>query len=176
MPAGVGGHYRQNLSNPFNQFPQPHTQSMYGHNQNQPSLSSFNGQGFGAAGFGGPSTHQNGNIFGSSLANGGGHFGGGLGAAAGLGSQEAQMRFARGAALQEQQGQVAGHDGLTTTAGARGPTRIREVWKHNLKQEMAMIRSLIDKYPYVSMVSTEKSLSIYFDTDGYSLRIRNFQE
>lgn len=151
MPPGVGGHYRQNLSNPFNQFPQPHPQSMYAHNHNQPSLSNFNGQGFGAAGFAAPGTNQNGNVFGSSLSNGGGHFGGALGTPGGLGSQEAQIRFARGA-LQESQGQLAGHDGLTTAAGARGPTRIREVWKHNLHQEMAMIRGLIERYPFVSMV------------------------
>lgn len=32
-------------------------------------------------------------------------------------------------------------------------SRIREVWKNNLAEEMAILRSLIDRYPYVSMVS-----------------------
>lgn len=32
-------------------------------------------------------------------------------------------------------------------------SRIRDVWKHNLAQEMAVLRSLVDKYPYISMVS-----------------------
>ncbi|KAL1894704.1 CCR4-NOT core DEDD RNase subunit [Sporothrix stenoceras] len=29
--------------------------------------------------------------------------------------------------------------------------RIREVWKHNLVEEMAAIRDLVDKYPYIAM-------------------------
>lgn len=32
--------------------------------------------------------------------------------------------------------------------------RIREVWKHNLAEEMAAIRDLVDKYPYIAMVSS----------------------
>ena len=152
MPPGVGGHYRQSLSNPFNQFPQAHPQSLYGHNHAQPSLSGFSGPGFSATSFSAPSIHQNGNIFASGLPNGAGHFSGSLGGAASLGSHEAQIRFARGAALHEQQGQLAGHDGLMTGTGTRGPPRIREVWKYNLHQEMTMIRHLIDKFPYVSMV------------------------
>jgi CCR4-NOT transcription complex subunit 7/8 len=35
--------------------------------------------------------------------------------------------------------------------GNRG--RIREVWKHNLEEEMAVLRDLVDKYPYIAMVS-----------------------
>ena len=31
--------------------------------------------------------------------------------------------------------------------------RIREVWKHNLAEEMAAIRDLVDRYPYIAMVS-----------------------
>jgi CCR4-NOT transcription complex subunit 7/8 len=30
--------------------------------------------------------------------------------------------------------------------------RIREVWKHNLHEEMETLRNLVDKYPYVAMV------------------------
>jgi len=33
--------------------------------------------------------------------------------------------------------------------GNRG--RIREVWKHNLEEEMAVLRDLVDKYPYIAM-------------------------
>ena len=30
--------------------------------------------------------------------------------------------------------------------------RIREVWKHNLHEEMAVLRDLVEKYPYIAMV------------------------
>lgn len=46
------------------------------------------------------------------------------------------------------------HDGrlaLEAKAGAV-KTRIRDVWKHNLAQEMAVLRQLVEKYPYISMV------------------------
>lgn len=155
MPPAVGGHYRPNLSNPFNQLPPVHnnhpTTHHYGH---QPSLSNFNAQSFGTVGgFPAPAGHPSNSIFGSGFTNGG-SFGGGLGSnggETGLGSREAQARFARGAAMQEQQG-TAQPD---TLGGGivRAPTRVREVWRGNLLQEMAVIRGLIDKYPYVSMVS-----------------------
>ena len=151
MPPAVAGHYRpNNLSNPFNHFSQPHPsqpshyqpqastyQPQSQHYANQPSF---------------PSTQQNGqlNLFGSGLANGslGANYGAnGLGSASGTGlaSQEAQMRFAHGAAIQQQQAEAAGMRGA-------GATRIREVWANNLAQEMDIIRNLIDKYPFVSMV------------------------
>lgn len=68
----------------------------------------------------------------------------------GLGSQEAQMRFHQGAVLQQQQAQEFGGTLARTVNGVS--TRIREVWRGNLVQEMQMIRSLVEKYPYVSMV------------------------
>ncbi|OAA54109.1 ccr4-not core complex subunit [Niveomyces insectorum RCEF 264] len=37
----------------------------------------------------------------------------------------------------------------TTRMPAKG--RIREVWKHNLVEEMAVIRDLVDRYPYIAM-------------------------
>ena|ERR1700753_284351 len=60
--------------------------------------------------------------------------------------QAAQMGFAHaGVPLQQ----------ALNDAGGRGTgnQRIKEVWRGNLDEEMAKIRLLIDKYPYVSMVS-----------------------
>jgi CCR4-NOT transcription complex subunit 7/8 len=33
--------------------------------------------------------------------------------------------------------------------------RIREVWKGNLHEEMAILRQLVDKYSYIAMVSKD---------------------
>jgi CCR4-NOT transcription complex subunit 7/8 len=73
-----------------------------------------------------------------------------LASGTGLGSREAKLGFAHGAALQQQQQQQVhnmpnDHRGLAKL-------RIREVWRHNMHQEMATLRRLIDDYPYVSMV------------------------
>ena len=166
MPPAVGGHYRPNLSNPFNHLPPSHNAhvggnaaAQYGH---QPSLSNFNSHNISASGphstFPAPPAHQNGhvNLFGSGLANGLGNFGSGLGGSGtGLASQEAQMGFARVAQQQSSNGQ----DALGPSASHR-PTRIREVWRNNLAEEMAVIRNLIDQYPYISMVSCHKRISI----------------
>ncbi|KAF3354081.1 hypothetical protein VdG1_00338 [Verticillium dahliae VDG1] len=35
--------------------------------------------------------------------------------------------------------------------GGHNKGRIREVWKHNLHEEMAVLRDLVDKYPYIAM-------------------------
>lgn len=59
------------------------------------------------------------------------------------------MRFAHGAQLQQEAALGRMQDG-TKGLGQR----IREVWKTNLQQEMDLLRSLVDQYPYVSMVST----------------------
>lgn len=75
------------------------------------------------------------------------------GGGTGLASHAAQMGFARGAQMQQQQLHQA-HDGrlaLESKAGAV-KTRIRDVWKHNLAQEIAVLRHLVEKYPYISMV------------------------
>ncbi|KAL2017693.1 hypothetical protein VTK56DRAFT_1853 [Thermocarpiscus australiensis] len=37
------------------------------------------------------------------------------------------------------------------TRVAQNKGRIREVWKHNLHEEMANLRDLVDKYPYIAM-------------------------
>lgn len=166
--AMAPGHYRLNNSNPFNGLPPAHNlhSSASSHFGHQPSLSGFPSHSLGGLNgppsiFGGGPGPQNGhiNLFSNGLAtNGVGNFGGGpLGGAGatGLASQEAQISFARGAQLQQQAGHV--QDGIGGSL-PRGATRIREVWKHNLAQEMAMIRNLIDKYPYVSMVSIENTI------------------
>lgn len=152
MPPAVG-HYRPNPSATFNQYPQQHAAHQPAHfapHQN----ANFHSQ-LGAHAF--PAGHQNGhtNAFSSGLTNGmlPGNFGGAPAfsgtAGSGLGSQEAQMRFHGGAVLQQQQGSELG----TTVRTLNGvSTRIREVWRGNLLQEMQMIRTLVEKYPYVSMV------------------------
>jgi CCR4-NOT transcription complex subunit 7/8 len=59
------------------------------------------------------------------------------------------MGFARGAQIQQQQL----HQGPLDLKSGAAKTRIRDVWKHNLAHELAVLRSLVDKYPYISMVS-----------------------
>jgi len=147
-------HFRPNLSNPFNHaFPQSHgthQQAHYGHQGNNYQSQHFGGHpGFTAA------QQQNGHM--NNLINTNGSISGGFGGAnlgatggAGLASQEAQMRFAHGAAIQQQQQQQAQDASTSRTTGTSG--RIRDVYANNLNQEMAMIRELVQKYPFVSMV------------------------
>lgn len=100
-----------------------------------------------------PFAAANGNSFGVAGLNG---------AAAGFadsafGSQNARMGFAHGpAALQQSQhGAQVQHNMLLdhpTMRAQPNKGRIREVWKHNLHEEMAVLRDLVDKYPYIAMV------------------------
>ena len=78
--------------------------------------------------------------------------GGGLGGGTGLASNAAISGFAHGAQIQQQQAREAIRRGSTATK-AQKQTRIREVWQHNLAQEMQNLRDLVEKYPYISMVS-----------------------
>ena len=67
-----------------------------------------------------------------------------------LPSQMAQMGFTRG-------GPVQGHqtfDGLGGPLENKDGARIRNVWKHNLRDEMETLRRLVDTYPYIAMVRT----------------------
>jgi len=84
-----------------------------------------------------------------------GGFGPGTGFGAGgtgLASREAQEGFAHGAALQQQ----AARDQMRRTSGVvskiQQKSRIRDVWRGNLAQEMQLLRELVEKYPYISMV------------------------
>jgi len=76
----------------------------------------------------------------------------GAGGGSGLASEAAYRGFAHGAALQQQQAhqQEAAQLGLKSGAAAR----IRDVWAGNFEAEMVILRELITKYPYVSMVTT----------------------
>lgn len=65
----------------------------------------------------------------------------------GLASQAAQMSFAQANMHQH------GHNGMGESGPVRGgnKSRIREVWAGNLNEEMALLRAVAEKYPYVAM-------------------------
>ena len=80
--------------------------------------------------------------------------GGGLGAGGtGLASREAMMGFQHGAELQQQQ-QIKEQLRREGGMGSKGQikSRIRDVWRGNLNQEMALLRVMVQQYPYISMV------------------------
>ena len=68
-----------------------------------------------------------------------------------------QMGFPRGGPVQTHQQ----FDGLGGSLKNKDDARIRNVWKHNLKEEMATLRQLVDTYPYIAMV---KDLSCVITT------------
>lgn len=93
---------------------------------------------------------------GNAYANG---FGGMAGGGTGLGSHAAQMGFAHGAALQRQEASESSGVGQSEWKGmAKG--RIRDVWRGNLAQEMAVLRMMVEKYPYISMVCLSQGSGI----------------
>ena len=51
---------------------------------------------------------------------------------------------------EERKAADAGEDPSFVYRGKR--IEIREVWAHNLEAEMAVIRELVDQYPFVAMV------------------------
>ncbi|KAG6032792.1 hypothetical protein E4U41_007134 [Claviceps citrina] len=99
----------------------------------------------------GPFAGTNGNAFGGGGLNGAGF------AETGFGSQSARMGFAHGPPALQQQPQHAAqvqHGMLMehpTLRSQPNKGRIREVWKHNLHEEMAVLRDLVNKYPYIAM-------------------------
>lgn len=66
------------------------------------------------------------------------------------------MGFMHGDALQQQQ-QQAREQMRRSSGGSSAKNqykgRIRDVWRGNLTQEMQVLRGLVEKYPYISMVS-----------------------
>jgi hypothetical protein len=64
-------------------------------------------------------------------------------------AQQQQQQLAAAAAAMSVGQQQQTQDGRRGV----GAQRIREVWRANLEEEMAKLRILIKKYPYVSMVS-----------------------
>ncbi|KAL1878809.1 hypothetical protein VTK73DRAFT_7462 [Phialemonium thermophilum] len=83
----------------------------------------------------------------------------------GLASHAARMGFAHAGNLQQQQQQQQQHHAQQAQSHSQqqshvlgehptrsqAKSRIREVWKHNLHEEMAVLRDLVDKYPYIAM-------------------------
>lgn len=163
--APPGGRFSgHNLSNPFahvsgplQQGPHIQQQQQQQHQQQQQQQHNLQ-----HAAFGGANAGHNLNLFSHNQGNfqanagiAGGMPGQALGAQAALGGvsggtgldgQEARMRFAHGAQLQEAAA-GRGQDGV------KGPPQIRDVWKGNLHHEMELLRALIDEFPYISMVS-----------------------
>lgn len=157
MPPQVGrmpGH-QSNPSNPYAHLNPTHTLPHY-----QPQLQGISQGTSSHSAFG--SVHFNGGI--SPFAPSAGGIGlqgayGGAGGGSGLASEEAFRGFARGAAIQQQQAHQAEVAQLGMKTGMAG--RIREVWATNFEQEMIILRQLIQKYPYVSMVSDD-----HYDEDS----------
>lgn len=160
MPPAVRNPQHQLFSGPFSHIQQPHLSH---HGSQHPSSvtsnlppPSFNAhhplnQGMPNSNANPFSQTSNGN----GLAAGFGGTGGLSGGGTGLGSHAAQMGFQHGANLQEQQ---LAREQARRGSGAGGSKnsfkgRIRDVWRGNLAQEMQLLRSLVEKYPYISMVS-----------------------
>lgn len=74
----------------------------------------------------------------------GGGFDRGLGDASLLQNQSAQFGYGRG-------GPVQAHQDFGGAQQTQQDPRIREVWKQNLAEEMDVLRSLVDEYPYIAM-------------------------
>lgn len=146
------------MSNPFAHLNPQHSIPSSSAYQPQSISGGFNPQhGFGAGALNGgispfPTTSYGANAFapgaGGSVFNGASLPGQGQGQ--GLASVAAQQGFARGAAMQEHTAHQLEAATMDSKSGAQG--RIRQVWRHNLEQEMAVLRQLVLKYPYVSMV------------------------
>lgn len=103
-----------------------------------------------------PSFATNGNVLGlGGGMNSAAAAGFGVGPDTGLASQAARMGFHSATLQHQQHAQQQSHsvmgDHPARTQLAKG--RIREVWKHNLEEEMAVLRELVLKYPYIAMVS-----------------------
>lgn len=175
MPPPVGRYAPSGLAGPFPHLPQSHLQQQQHSQQHHATHAQTPNTGLpppslgGHPGFGPTSASSNISPFAIPGANGMGVVGfpagpstAGIpdGGGTGLASHAAQIGFVRGAQMQQQQQQQQqqahlGHDNRLSVdgKGAAANSRIRDVWKHNLAQEMQVLRMLVDKYPYISMVS-----------------------
>ncbi|KAH7417616.1 ribonuclease H-like domain-containing protein, partial [Cadophora sp. MPI-SDFR-AT-0126] len=128
-----------NLASHYQQYPS-HSQA-HSAGLPPPSLASNPGGFMNANSMSNPFS-MNGNAL--SLSGGFGGAGLGMPGGTGLASQAAQMGFANA--------NNQGHNGMDHPARAAGnKNRIRDVWAGNLKEEMAILRCLVDKYPYIAM-------------------------
>ena len=141
----------------FSQLHQPHLQQRNTQHQQHPGSAGLAPPSFNSGGQQGfPQSAPTSNINFTPPTNGTNGLAGGFGGATlggggtGLGSRQAMMGFAHGAAMQEQQAL------RRSSAGPKGQmkSRIRDVWRGNLAQEMDTLRGLVEDYPYVSMVET----------------------
>ena len=160
MPPAVSRFGPQTLGTPFQHLQQ--AQSHHHSSQHQPPGSaglpplSFNSH----HNFAQANTNPNINPFAptgntNGLAVGFGSGAGLGGGGTGLASHAAVMGFAHGAQMQQQAQKDAMRRGSGGVGGGKGQMkgRIRDVWRNNLAQEMHILRGLVEKYPYISMVS-----------------------
>lgn len=175
MPPPVGRYGPSGMNAPYPHLQQAHIQQQQSQQHHAAHTQSAN-TGLpppslgGHPGFAAANSNSNVNPFSLSqaaMANGvsvGGFAGGGAGdggGGTGLASHAAQMGFVRGVQIQQQQQLHQGQDGRLMIEGKSViKTRIRDVWKHNLAQEMAVLRRLVEKYPYISMVRPARAASL----------------
>lgn len=162
MPPAVGGRYSQNhLSNPFVGLQHQQLQHAQNLQQHPTSIQShqFSSQpGFGSQNPGlfnpqnAASALHSASNFGPTLTGSAMGGPGGGGGGTGLASHAAQMGFHSAAGIGGPLAQQDHGGAMNTMKGAN--QRVREVWKGNLHQEMQLLRSLVDRYPYISMVRT----------------------
>lgn len=129
---------QQALNGPYAQFPQNAGQSHHSsqiHGLPPPQLAAPATFGQGASVVTSPF---------SIPGNSGSTFDRGLGEASMIPNQSGQFGYGRG-------GPVQAHQDFTGAQQAQQDPRIKEVWKHNLAEEMAVLRDLVDDYPYIAM-------------------------
>jgi CCR4-NOT transcription complex subunit 7/8 len=144
-PLGVNSSFQHMQQPQYPPHQQPHQHQPVQHNAMQLPTAGLGGHPGFMSGMSLPGSNMNnGGFDGARLADGGG---------TGLASHSAQMSFARGGQMpQQQQGRISeGQIGNDGKAG-HGNSRIRNVWKSNLAAEMKVLRQLVEKYPYIAMV------------------------